>query len=101
MSPGELRARWGLTPHAALHLAELLRAFPGTRVTSGRRSAWRNRLVRGVRNSWHLYGRAADVVPPGKDWSSFVATARAQRVSPSCTGPEEVLHEGDHVHLAW
>lgn len=33
-------------------------------------------------------------------WGLYEA-APGHRVTPSCTGPIEVLHEGDHVHLAW
>lgn len=92
---------WGLTPHAALHLHCLLAAHPAARVTSGRRSAQRNDAVGGVKNSFHLRGRAVDVVVPPGARQAFIATARAQRVSAGCTGPEEVIDEGDHVHVAW
>lgn len=93
--------RWGLTAHAALHLHGLLVKFPRAVVTSGRRSRFRNRLVGGVAGSFHLSGRAADVVVPRGQTEAFVSAAWQQRVTARCTGPEEVLNEGDHIHLAW
>lgn len=100
-SPSELANRWGLTPHAALHLYCLLGACPGLVVTSGRRSIDRNRAVGGATNSFHLKGRAVDLALPGGDAGRYAPTARAQRVTPGCTGPEEVIDEGDHLHVAW
>lgn len=96
-----LQKRWGLTPHAALHTAELIRVVPGLHVTSGRRSRLRNRLVGGVKGSFHLKGRGVDL---GGSRESIVAGARAAykiRVSATCTGPEEVIDEGDHLHTAY
>ncbi len=76
------------------------------RVTSGRRTPVRNAAVGGVRNSWHLHGRAVDLVGPLSVLRSAADTAWSQRVSPRCTGPEEVLVEragerGQHLHVAW
>ena len=96
-----LQTKWGLTEHAARHLHGLLSHFPGVRVTSGRRTPEHNRRVGGVENSFHLSGRAVDVVVPASARSAFIEHAKAQRVSPSCTGPEEVIRESDHIHLAW
>jgi hypothetical protein len=96
-----LQRRWGLTNHASLHLSGLVAAYPGCVVTSGRRSRVRNRLVGGIKGSFHLQGRAADVVIPRDERAAFIAAAWSQRVTASCTGPEEVINEGDHVHLAW
>jgi hypothetical protein len=101
MSPADVRKRYGLTTHASLHAAGLLAIDPRVRISSGRRSRWRNRLVGGSPTSFHLSGRAADFVVPSEAVAWFVQTARAQRVSPNCTGPEEVINEGDHVHVAW
>src|SRR3954452_831173 len=96
-----LALTWGLTGHAAIHLACLLAVHPDVRVTSGRRSPDHNRDVGGVENSLHLAGRAVDLVGPGTDTGAVAATAHAQRVTAGSTGPEEVLQEGDHLHVAW
>ena len=101
VTQADMERRWGLTPHAALHAARLLSRFPDARPTSGRRSVRRNREVGGVPNSLHLSGRALDVVVPRSQIAEFVRFAWRQRVTPRCTGPEEVLDEDDHVHLAW
>lgn len=101
MTALELQKRYGLRPHTAKHAEAMLRAFPGTRVTSGRRSARKNREVGGVPNSFHLSGRGVDFVPVRKSWQAFIDYAWSLRVSRGCTGPEEVLDEGDHVHCAW
>ncbi len=96
-----LRKRWGLTHHASMHLAGLVAAYPRCTVTSGRRSRLRNRLVGGVKGSFHLQGRAADIAVPGDERAAFIQAAWSQRVSAACTGPEEVINEGDHIHVAW
>lgn len=99
--PMELARDWGLTPHAAIHLSALLAVHSGLTVTSGRRSPERNSLVGGVPDSFHLEGRAVDVVGPRAAMVAAARTAHAQRVTEGCTGPEEVIDEGDHLHLAW
>ncbi len=91
----------GLTPHARLHALCLLAAHPGLRPTSGRRSVERNRAVGGVQGSFHLTGRAIDLSGGRGLLVAAARTARAQRVSHGCTGPEEVIDEGDHLHVAW
>ncbi len=91
----------GLTEHARLHAICLLAAHPGLRPTSGRRSPERNRAVGGVEGSLHLRGRACDFAGSRAAIRSALRTARAQRVSISCSGPEEALDEGDHLHVAW
>lgn len=70
---------------------------PGVRVTSGRRSPERNRAVGGADRSYHLSGRALDLVPP--QGMSMAALERQLRAS----GMQfrELLNEGDHVHIAW
>ena len=91
----------GLTPHARLHAQRLLAVHHDLVVTSGFRSPERNRAVGGVPGSFHLQGRAIDVVGSGASLRAAARTARTQRVTPACTGPEEVVMEFDHLHLAW
>ena len=94
-----------LRPHARLHARSLLVACPDLRATSGLRTRERNRAVGGSPSSFHVRGRACDfVAEPGYlQWAAGVA--RQQRVTPACTGPEEVLvHDagsGLHLHVAW
>lgn len=99
--PMVLSQVWGLTPHAALHLACLLVVHPELRVSSGRRSPEHNLDVGGVPNSFHLSGRAVDLVGPRAALVAAHRTADAQRITAGCTGPEETLDEGDHLHVAW
>lgn len=100
-TPDQIAKRWGLTPHAALHASCLLAVVPGLRITSGRRDRARNARVGGAPNSFHLRGRAADFAGSRGDIARGASVARAQRVTPGCTGPEEVIDEGDHLHVAW
>jgi len=92
---------WGLDAHTALHVRVLMGAVPGLRITSGRRSPERNRAVGGVARSWHLRGRAVDLIGSPSTLARAADVARIQRVSPHCTGPEEVVKESDHLHVAW
>ncbi len=101
VTAAELQARWGVTPHAALHGACLLAAHPDLRITSGRRTPERNRAVGGVQGSFHLRGRALDFAGSRGTLAAALRTARCQRVSCGCTGPEEAIDEGDHLHVAW
>ena len=91
----------GLTPHARLHAQRLLAVHRDLIVTSGFRSPERNRVVGGVPGSLHLEGRAIDVTGSRVSMRAAARTARTQRVTPACTGPEEVVMEGDHLHIAW
>lgn len=100
-SPNEQAILRGLEPHARLHAICLLAAVPDLTLASGRRSVERNRAVGGVPRSYHLKGRAGDFAGSRVAISTALRFARAQRVSPGCTGPEEVLDEGDHLHVAW
>ena len=97
---------WGLGPHTYLHLLRLLAAYPELTVTSGRRSPKRNRAVGGSPRSFHLRGRAVDLVGPLELLREARRTASNQRVGPHCTGPEEnfieyVDERRQHLHLAW
>jgi uncharacterized protein YcbK (DUF882 family) len=102
----ELTILRDLQPHTRAHVLQLLAEYPLLRITSGRRSAVRNRAVGGARNSYHLRGRAVDLVGLPWDLGKAAGTAWALRIGPGCTGPEEVLLEGlgsprQHLHIAW
>jgi uncharacterized protein YcbK (DUF882 family) len=95
-----------LTPHTKAHALQLLSEFPSLRMSSGRRSAEKNRAVGGVPNSWHLRGRAVDFTGTSHDLHHALTRVRHLRVGPQCTGPEEFLLErpylpGQHLHVAW
>jgi hypothetical protein len=67
------------------------------RVTSTYRSPQHNRRVGGVRNSWHIQGRAIDIARrPGVSHSQIAAAFRnaGYRLI-------ESLDEGDHSHFAF
>ena len=67
------------------------------RVTSTYRSPQHNRRVGGVRNSWHMHGRAIDIArKPGVSHSQIAAAFRnaGYRLI-------ESLDEGDHSHFAF
>ena len=101
-----LMVRHGLDRHTALHAAVLMQRHPGLVVTSGRRTRLRNAAVGGSPTSWHLRGRAVDFVAPLAVLEAARRTAWSSRVSPGCTGPEEVLleHVGtpfQHLHVGW
>lgn len=90
-----------LTPHAEAHLVGVIRAFPRARITSTWRTKAENAAVGGVPGSFHTVGRAADIVVPAGQKRALIGFLWRQRVTRFCTGPEEVLDEGDHVHVAW
>ncbi len=105
-TPRELGILRGLDRHTRAHVLLLLGEHPGLTLTSGRRSRVGNLRVGGAPNSWHLRGRAVDVVAPLATLQAAALTAWQQRLSGKCTGPEEVLLEksgrpGQHLHLAW
>lgn len=105
-TPHELSLLAGLHPHTRAHALCLLGVHPDLVVSSGRRDPARNRAVGGVPDSFHLTGRAVDFTHPSTTaLYRALITARAQRLSPSCTGPEEALiHDagsGLHLHVAW
>lgn len=70
--------------------------LPGARFTSGLRTPERNRAVGGAPNSYHLRGQALDIVPP-----AGMTTAQAAEAIRASGQYEEVIDEGDHVHVAW
>jgi len=67
------------------------------RVTSTIRSIAHNRAVGGVRNSWHLSGRAVDIARrPGVTHAQIAAAFRSAGYY-----LVESLDEGDHSHFAF
>jgi hypothetical protein len=90
-----------LGPHTRGHALALLARVPGLHLTSGRRTPSRNREVGGVPGSYHLRGRAVDLSGTRADIARGASEAKTIRIGPRCTGPEEVIDEGDHLHVAW
>lgn len=95
-----------LTPHTRRHVVQLLAERPLLRVSSGYRSPARNARVGGSPTSYHLRGRAVDLVGPTHDLVQAAGLVWALRLGPTCTGPEEVLLEdlgrpNQHLHVAW
>jgi hypothetical protein len=72
----------------------VLKAIPGTTVTSRQRSAAKNAQVGGVPNSYHESDNARDFVPPkGMDAATF-----ASIVKRTLGKGTDVINEGDHIH---
>ncbi len=100
MGPTEhdLHHRWGLTPQAA-HDAFHAIAGRDVRVTSGFRSADRNRRAGGVPGSLHTKRRAVDLVGARADLIWIKLHAPQHRAT-------EALHEyigtaREHLHLGF
>ncbi len=101
-----LESVWGLTHHTALHIADVMGRRGGLTITSGLRTPERNRAVGGSPRSFHLKGRAVDLVGSPTDLYAAARYGRTSRVSPSCTGWEEDFVEfggtaREHLHLAF
>lgn len=106
MSRQERRFLAGLTPHTRAHALQLLDLHPLLRISSGRRTVLGNKRAGGAPRSFHLRGRAVDLVGPAWDLASAAGNAWALRMGNGCTGPEEVLLEdlgtaNQHLHVAW
>lgn len=88
----------GQAPAGAANLAAAVRiGAQWGRVTSTLRSAQHNRRVGGVRNSYHLVGRAIDIARrPGVRHYQIAAALRAAGYV-----LVESLDEGDHSHFAF
>lgn len=89
---------WGLRAHTARHVSALAHGHELV-VTSGLRSATRNRQVGGVAGSMHLSGRAVDLT--GDLWTLDHLRGVALRA-----GAKEALVEfrgtrRQHLHVAW
>lgn len=97
----EVHVLSGLGPHTRGHAIRLLARFPSLSVSSGRRTPERNRQVGGAKNSFHLVGRAVDFTGTPEIRRRAAAFARQDRLGARCTGPEEVIYESDHLHVAW
>lgn len=68
--------------------------IPGERVTSTLRSPAHNAAVGGVKNSYHLTGKARDSVPPpGMSMQRYYQMLKAQ--NPNL----DVINEGNHIHM--
>ena len=105
LTPTSLRLLRSLGPHTRKHAQQLLQMHPLLQ-SSALRSAAQNRRAGGVPDSFHLRGRAVDIVGPLQDLQKAADEAWRLRIGPTCTGPEEVLLEysGDsrqHLHVAW
>lgn len=60
--------------------------------TSGFRTRLRNDVVGGVANSYHLSGRAVDIIADiSVDMEALIGSAQGLGL--------EVIHESDHLHL--
>lgn len=105
LSAREVHILAGLGPHTRGHVLAVLSRFPALTLTSGRRTAERNRQVGGAPRSFHLAGRAADFAGPAQTLDQAARWIRTHRLTPRCTGPEEVLvhnsGSGLHLHGAW
>jgi hypothetical protein len=74
--------------------ADIIRALPGTTITSAERSPAHNAAVGGVPRSYHLTGQAYDLVPPkGVSMGDYAAQVAQQ--FPTL----KAINEGDHIHL--
>lgn len=69
-------------------------ALPGATITSGLRTPAHNAAVGGVPNSYHLQGKAYDIVPQQGQTMGNLAAAAGQQFP-----GVKVLNEGNHVHI--
>jgi len=95
------RARWEL--QAYLSVFSRAGLSPPTVTSTDRTPAQQDALIRqgrGVPNSKHLYGLAADIVP-SRAWP-FSVTFRALAGNVRAWLPHvEAIAESDHVHIEW
>jgi hypothetical protein len=69
-------------------------AGPG-QITSAARTAAKNAAVGGSKTSSHLTGQAFDFVPQDRN------TARAAALANAGVPYDQIIDEGDHVHVGW
>lgn len=72
----------------------LLHGHSDVRLTSGYRDRTTNARVGGAARSYHLLGRAIDIVGPRATLHHLEHSARRMRA-------REVIDEGDHLHVAF
>lgn len=86
----------------AMARAAIRQAFPGSIVTSGRRSVEHNAEVGGAANSWHTKGGAIDIDPRKAGMTTAELKARIAAYAKANGLPVvELIDEGDHVHWAF
>lgn len=79
------------------HFQQLAQRFPGLRLTSGYRDPEHNAAVNGVKNSYHLTGRAADFAGSAREMQEAAAWAKTN-------GGRTLIHNagsGQHLHVSW
>lgn len=106
LTPSSNKAIRTLGPHTRRHAQQLLQLHPLLQVSSARRTTAGNDRAGGAKTSYHLAGRAIDIVGPLFDLQKAAKDAWELRIGPACTGPEEVLLEytgtiRQHLHVAW
>lgn len=95
-----------MNPRARRELSAYLGLFPRSGlapplITSTDRTVAHNRAVGGLDNSKHLYGLAADIVPPAGAWRFRVTFSQLAANVRAWLPHVEAIAEKDHVHIEW